>query len=114
MNGKKVENVFDNPNIRTVIESNKASYRWAIDPEYQDMMTAISPLTNNRVNRYVYVCRSREDLWPKPSLEPLLLKGWGRVSTDVQGWTPSMPLAAPPGRWIRIWEQNIIIDLSNT
>jgi aromatic ring hydroxylase len=28
-------------------------------------MTAISPLTNDRVNRYVYVCRSREDLVAK-------------------------------------------------
>ena len=31
MNGKKVENVLDNPNTRTVVESNKASYRWALD-----------------------------------------------------------------------------------
>ncbi len=29
MNGKKVDNIFDNPNTRTVIESNKASYAWA-------------------------------------------------------------------------------------
>jgi len=65
MNGKKVEDVFDNPNIRTVIEANKASYSWALDPGYQEMMTAISPLTNDRVNRYVYVCRSREDLVAK-------------------------------------------------
>jgi 4-hydroxybutyryl-CoA dehydratase/vinylacetyl-CoA-Delta-isomerase len=65
MNGKRVQDVFDNPNIRTVIESNKASYRWALDDEYQDIMTAISPLTNDRVNRYVYVCRSREDLVAK-------------------------------------------------
>ncbi len=37
MNGKKVENVLDNPNTRTVVESNKASYRWALDPEYKDI-----------------------------------------------------------------------------
>jgi len=65
MNGKRVQDVFDNPNIRTVIESNKASYRWALDPDHQEMMTAISPLTNDCVNRYVYVCRSREDLVAK-------------------------------------------------
>jgi 4-hydroxybutyryl-CoA dehydratase/vinylacetyl-CoA-Delta-isomerase len=65
MSGKKVEDVFDNPNIRTVIEANKASYRWALDPEHQETMTTISPLTNDRVNRYVYVCRSREDLVAK-------------------------------------------------
>lgn len=57
--------VFDNPNIRTVIEANKASYRWALDPRYQQTMTAVSPLTNDRVNRYVYLCQSREDLVDK-------------------------------------------------
>ena len=65
MNGKKVEDYLNNPNIRTVIESNKASYQWALDPQYQEIMTAISPLTNDRVNRYVYICRSREDLVAK-------------------------------------------------
>jgi 4-hydroxybutyryl-CoA dehydratase/vinylacetyl-CoA-Delta-isomerase len=62
MNGKKVEDVFTNPNIQTVIEANKASYRWALNPVHQEIMTAVSPLTHDRVNRYLYVCRSREDL----------------------------------------------------
>jgi 4-hydroxybutyryl-CoA dehydratase/vinylacetyl-CoA-Delta-isomerase len=65
MNGKKVEDYLNNPNIRTVIEANKASYRWALDPAFQEIMTTISPLTNDRVNRYVYVCRSKEDLTAK-------------------------------------------------
>jgi len=65
MNGKKIEDILNNPNIRTVIEANKASYGWALDPKYQDTITAISPLTHDRVNRYVYVCRSREDLVAK-------------------------------------------------
>ena len=65
MNGKKIEDILNNPNIRTVIEANKASYGWALDPKYQDTLTAISPLTHDRVNRYVYVCRSREDLVAK-------------------------------------------------
>ena len=34
MNGKRVENVLENPNTRTVVESNKASYRWALDPGF--------------------------------------------------------------------------------
>ncbi|MGB9628743.1 MAG: 4-hydroxyphenylacetate 3-hydroxylase N-terminal domain-containing protein [Thermodesulfobacteriota bacterium] len=65
MNGKKVNDIFDNPNTQTVIEANKASYQWALDPKYQEIMTAISPLTHDRVNRYVYVCQSREDLVAK-------------------------------------------------
>ncbi len=65
MNGKKIGDIFDNPNTRTVIEANKASYQWALDPKYQEIMTTNSPLTNDRVNRYLYVCRSREDLGAK-------------------------------------------------
>jgi len=65
MNGKRVESILDNPNIRTVIEANKASYRWALDPASRDIMTAYSPLVNDTVNRYTYVCRSQEDLIKK-------------------------------------------------
>lgn len=65
MNGEQIESVLDNPNTRTVVESNKASYRWALDPEYQDIMTCHSPLVNERVNRYTYVSSSNEDLLAK-------------------------------------------------
>lgn len=65
MNGKKIKDIFTNPNTRTVIEANKASYQWALDPESQDLMTALSPLTHDRINRYLYICRSREDLVAK-------------------------------------------------
>lgn len=51
MNGKRVENVLDNPNTRTVVESNKASYRWALDPEYKDIMSCYSPLRFGRTHR---------------------------------------------------------------
>lgn len=62
MNGKRVESVLQNPNTRTVVEANKASYRWALDPASSAIMTAFSPLINETVNRYTYVCRSQEDL----------------------------------------------------
>ncbi|MCX5874656.1 MAG: aromatic ring hydroxylase [Deltaproteobacteria bacterium] len=65
MNGKKVENILENPNTRTVVESNKASYRWALDPEYSNTMTCYSPLINDTVNRYTHVSSSVEDLVAK-------------------------------------------------
>ncbi|MBW1614746.1 MAG: aromatic ring hydroxylase, partial [Deltaproteobacteria bacterium] len=34
MNGERVENVLTNKNTRTVVEANKASYEWALDPKY--------------------------------------------------------------------------------
>ncbi|MBM4329176.1 MAG: aromatic ring hydroxylase [Deltaproteobacteria bacterium] len=65
MNGKKVESVLDNRNTRTVVESNKASYAWAMDPRYERIMTCHSPLIDERVNRYTHVSRSIEDLVAK-------------------------------------------------
>ena len=44
MNGKKIENILENRNTRTVVEANKASYSWALDPRYEDIMTCYSPL----------------------------------------------------------------------
>ncbi len=65
MNGKQVENLFENRNTRTVIESNKASYTWALDPRYQEIMSCYSPLVGERVNRYTYVSASPDDLVKK-------------------------------------------------
>jgi 4-hydroxybutyryl-CoA dehydratase/vinylacetyl-CoA-Delta-isomerase len=65
MNGKKVENVLENRITRTVVEANKASYAWALDPKYKDIMTCYSPLINDVVNRYTYVSASIDDLVKK-------------------------------------------------
>ncbi|MFX1269493.1 MAG: 4-hydroxyphenylacetate 3-hydroxylase N-terminal domain-containing protein [Promethearchaeota archaeon] len=64
MNGKRV-NVLENRNTRTVVEANKASYAWALDPQYKDIMTCYSPLVDDIVNRYTYVSASVEDLIKK-------------------------------------------------
>ncbi|MCA1962011.1 MAG: aromatic ring hydroxylase, partial [Desulfomonile sp.] len=65
MNGKRVESILENRNTRTVVEANKASYRWALDPRFADVMTCYSPLIDDIVNRYTYVSASREDLVAK-------------------------------------------------
>lgn len=65
MNGKRVESVLDNPNTRTVVEANKASYQWALDPAYRDIMTCYSPLIGETVNRYTHVSSSIEELAAK-------------------------------------------------
>jgi len=65
MNGKKVESILENKNTRTVVEANKASYRWALDPRYRDKMTCYSPLINDVANRYTTVSASTDDLVKK-------------------------------------------------
>jgi len=65
MNGERVANVLENPNTRTVVESNKASYAWALDPKYRDIMSCHSPLIGDVVNRYTHVSASTDDLVKK-------------------------------------------------
>ena len=65
MNGVRVESVLDNPNTRTVVESNKMSYEWALDPEFSHVMTSHSPLIGDVVNRYTHVSGSNDDLEAK-------------------------------------------------
>jgi 4-hydroxybutyryl-CoA dehydratase / vinylacetyl-CoA-Delta-isomerase len=65
MNGKKVDNVLENRNTRTVVEANKASYEWALDDRYKHIMSCYSPLINDTVNRYTHVSASTDDLVKK-------------------------------------------------
>ncbi len=65
MNGKKVENILENPNTRCVFESNRASYEWALDARFSDIMSCYSPLIGERINRYTHVSSSVDDLVSK-------------------------------------------------
>jgi 4-hydroxybutyryl-CoA dehydratase/vinylacetyl-CoA-Delta-isomerase len=60
-----VMNICENRTTRTVVEANKASYAWALDPRYRDIMSCYSPLVDDVVNRYTYVSSSIGDLVKK-------------------------------------------------
>lgn len=49
--GKRVECPVDDPIIRPSLNSVKMTYELAQQPEYQELMTVISPLTGERINR---------------------------------------------------------------
>ena len=65
MFGKKVENPVDNPILRPSLNSVRMTYDLAQMPEYQELMTAISPETGERINRFTHIHRS-----PTPSTPP--------------------------------------------
>jgi 4-hydroxybutyryl-CoA dehydratase/vinylacetyl-CoA-Delta-isomerase len=65
MNGRRVKNILENRNTRTVVEANKASYAWALDPKHKEIMSCYSPLIDEVVNRYTHVSASTEDLVKK-------------------------------------------------
>ncbi|MBT9149347.1 MAG: 4-hydroxyphenylacetate 3-hydroxylase N-terminal domain-containing protein [Dehalococcoidia bacterium] len=41
--GGRVEDILDHPETRTLVEANAKVYELALAPEYEEIMTAVSP-----------------------------------------------------------------------
>ncbi len=72
MFGEQVENFVDHPIIRPSINSVAMTYELAHDPEYEDLMTATSIFTGNKVNRFTHLHQSTDDLRKKVKMLRLL------------------------------------------
>ncbi len=72
MFGKRVENVVDDPIIRPSMEAVKLTYELAHKPEHEDLMTAKSHLTGDRINRFTHIHQSTDDLLKKTKMGRLL------------------------------------------
>jgi len=70
--GERVENPVDHPIIRPSMNSVKMTYSLAQDPEHEDLMTATSHLTGNKINRFCHLHRSADDLIRKVKMQRLL------------------------------------------
>lgn len=70
--GKRVENPVDDPILRPSLNSVRMTYDLAQKPEYQDLMTVISPDTGKRINRFTHIHRSADDLRSKVKMQRLL------------------------------------------
>lgn len=72
MFGEKVENRVDHPIIRPSINSVAMTYKLALEPEYEDIMTATSNLTGKKINRFTHLHQSTDDLIKKVKMQRLL------------------------------------------
>ena len=72
MFGKKIENPVDDPVIRPSLNSFAATYELAEDPQYEDLMTATSHLSGNKINRFTHMHQSTDDLIKKVKMQRLL------------------------------------------
>ncbi len=72
MFGEKVENPVDNPILRPSLNSVRMTYDLAQMPEYEDLMTVISPITGERINRFTHIHTSTEDLMNKVKMQRLM------------------------------------------
>ena len=70
--GERVENPVDHPIIRPSMNSVKMTYALAQDPEHEDLMTATSHLTGQKINRFCHLHRSTDDLIRKVKMQRLL------------------------------------------
>ena len=70
--GKKVESPVDDPILRPSLNSVRMTYDLAQMPEYRELMTALSPYTGERVNRFTHIHQSTEDLMNKVKMQRLL------------------------------------------
>lgn len=72
MFGEKVKSSVDNPILRPSLNSVKATYDLAQMPEYEDLMTATSSVTGNKINRFTHIHQSTDDLVKKVKMQRLL------------------------------------------
>jgi 4-hydroxybutyryl-CoA dehydratase/vinylacetyl-CoA-Delta-isomerase len=70
--GEKVENPVDHPIIRPSVNTVAVTYDVANDKRYEDLATATSHLTGERINRFTHVHQSTQDLVKKVKLQRLL------------------------------------------
>ena len=70
--GKKIDCPVDDPILRPSLNSVRMTYDLAQMPEYQDLMTAVSPYTGQRVNRFTHIHQSTSDLIKKVKMQRLL------------------------------------------
>ncbi len=68
MFGKRIENVVDDPVIRPSMNSVALTYELAHIPEYEDLMTATSHITGEKINRFCHIHQSTEDLVKKTDM----------------------------------------------
>ena len=70
--GEKIDKWYEHPIIAPTINPVMKTYELALDPKYQDIMTAISHLTGKQINRFTSIHQSNEDLIKKVKMQRLL------------------------------------------
>jgi 4-hydroxybutyryl-CoA dehydratase / vinylacetyl-CoA-Delta-isomerase len=60
--GKRVEKLTDHPITKGIIEATAKVYEMTLDPQYTDIMTAQSHLTNETISRSLHIHQSTQDL----------------------------------------------------
>ena len=71
MFGERDNTPTESPILRPSLNSVRMTYDLAQMPEYEDLMTVVSPYTGTRVNRFTHIHQSTEDLIKKVKMQRL-------------------------------------------
>lgn len=63
--GERVENLVDHPGIRPHINAAAMTYDMAHDPQFEELVTAVSHITGERISRFTHIHQSADDLVKK-------------------------------------------------
>jgi 4-hydroxybutyryl-CoA dehydratase/vinylacetyl-CoA-Delta-isomerase len=72
MFGEQIENVVDNPIIRPSMNAVAKTYAMAHIPEFENVMTAVSHISGERINRFTHIHQNTDDLVKKTKMGRLL------------------------------------------
>ena len=70
--GEKINSAVNHPLLQPSLNSVKATYDLAFDPNYQELMVTTSHLTGHKINRFTSLHQSCDDLIKKVKMQRLL------------------------------------------
>lgn len=92
--GEQIGDLLADPNTRPIINTVAKTYGLACDPQYQDIMTAESPLIGERVSRLNHLAQSVDDLEMRLELTRLMTQTTGTCCGRCGGCSGLNTLAA--------------------
>jgi aromatic ring hydroxylase len=72
INGEKIENFVEHPNIKPIIDSIGLTYELALKDEFKDLASVNSQFINEPINRFLHIYTEKEDLIKRIKLARLL------------------------------------------
>ena len=84
--GEEVREVVDHPVIRPSINSVAKTYELAHEPEYEELMTAVSSISGKQVNRFTHLHQGTHDLINKIKAQRLMGQKTASCFQRCVGW----------------------------
>lgn len=84
--GEEVKNPIEHPIIKPSVNAAAVTYDIAFDPQYQELSTAKSHITGEKVNRFNHIHQNTEDLIKKVKLLRVLGQKTGTCFQRCVGW----------------------------